>query len=78
VNRYYFANNVLQIKDYLARPVKTILRDKVTVITGSSNVIPTLKKYDDYVTAEDQAAKIYITTTYDEMGRELTSTQNNV
>ncbi|MCI3937942.1 hypothetical protein MQX03_12080 [Chryseobacterium aahli] len=72
---YYFANNIYQIKDKLGRPVKTILRDKVT--TGD-DIMTSLKIFDDYTTPEDQAAQIYTTTTYDELDRPLTTTQHNV
>jgi len=72
---YYFANNIYQIKDHLGRPVKTILRDKVT--TGT-DIMASLKKFDDYTTAENQAAQIYSTTTYDELDRPVNITQYNV
>ncbi|MCU7612967.1 hypothetical protein N0B16_00800 [Chryseobacterium sp. GMJ5] len=72
---YYFSNNIYQIKDRLGRPVKTILRDKVT--TGS-DIMASLKIFDDYTTPEDQAAQIYATTTYDELDRPVTTTQHNV
>ncbi|MCX8534273.1 RHS repeat domain-containing protein, partial [Chryseobacterium luquanense] len=74
-NNYYFANNVYQIKDKLGRPIKTILRDKVT--TGT-DIMVSLQLFDDYTTAEDQSAQIYSTTTYDELDRPLSSTQHNV
>jgi RHS repeat-associated protein len=72
---YYFANNIYQIKDKLGRPVKTILRDKVT--TGT-DIMASLKVFDDYTTAENQAAQIYSTTTYDDLDRPVNITQNNV
>jgi RHS repeat-associated protein len=72
---YYFANNIYQIKDKLGRPVKTIIRDKVT--TGT-NIMTSLRKFDDYLTSEDQAAQIYTSTAYDELDRPVTITQNNV
>ncbi|KMQ61893.1 hypothetical protein ACM40_06105 [Chryseobacterium sp. BLS98] len=72
---YYFANNIYQIKDHLGRPVKTILRDKVT--TGT-DIMTSLKTFDDYTTVEDQTAKIYSTTTYDELDRPVSTTQFNV
>jgi len=72
---YYFANNIYQIKDHLGRPVKTILRDKVT--TGT-DIMTSLKKFDDYTTVENQSAQIYSTTTYDELDRPVNITQHNV
>ncbi len=78
LNNYSFASNVFQVKDYLGRPVKTILRDKVTTITGSANIMSALKTYDKYTVAEDQAAQIYLTTMYDELDRPRFSTQYNV
>ncbi|HBV14810.1 RHS repeat-associated core domain-containing protein [Chryseobacterium carnipullorum] len=72
---YYFANNIYQIKDHLGRPVKTILRDKVT--TGT-DIMTSLKKFDDYTTTENQDAKIYSTTVYDDLDRPVSTTQFNV
>nr|WP_314499221.1 RHS repeat-associated core domain-containing protein [uncultured Chryseobacterium sp.] len=72
---YYFANNIYQIKDKLGRPIKTILRDKVT--TGT-DIMTSLRTFDDYTTAEDQASQIYSTTTYDDLNRPLNITQNHV
>ena len=72
---YYFANNIYQIKDKLGRPVKTILRDKVT--TGT-DITTSLKLFDDYTTAEEQSAQIYSTTTYDDLDRPVSITQHNV
>ncbi|WP_439480642.1 RHS repeat-associated core domain-containing protein [Chryseobacterium aquaticum] len=72
---YYFANNIYQIKDKLRRPVKTVLRDLVTI---DADLFASLKLYDHYTTTEDQAAQIYSTTTYDELDRPLSTTQHNV
>ncbi|KQR91417.1 hypothetical protein ASG01_13665 [Chryseobacterium sp. Leaf180] len=72
---YYFTNNVFQLKDELARPVKTIFRDFVT--TGN-NIIASLQIYDDYTTSEIEATQTFNTITYDELDRPLTSTQHNV
>ncbi len=62
----------------MGRPVKTVLRDIVTEVSGQNNIIPELRRYDDYLSAEDQAAQIYTTTTYDLMDRPLISKQHNV
>ena len=72
---YYFANNIYQIKDRLGRPMKTIIRDKVT--TGT-NIMASLRKFDDYLTSEDQAAQTYTTTSYDDLDRPVSIIQNNV
>ncbi|KQK24349.1 hypothetical protein AR438_17115 [Chryseobacterium aquaticum] len=72
---FYYSNNIYQIKDKLGRPVKTILRDKVT--TGT-NLFDDLKTFDDYTHMEDQAAQIYSTTTYDDLNRPVSTTQHNV
>ncbi len=76
--QFSYANNVFQLKDNLGRPVKTILRDKVTTSTNASTIIPSLKTYDDYTNSEDLVAKIFVSTTYDNMDRPLRVTQNNV
>lgn len=78
LNKYSYANNVYQIKDNLGRPVKTVLRDKVTTSSGSGSIIPNLRIYDNYTSTEDQAAQIYATTTYDELDRPLLFTKHNV
>lgn len=72
---YYFANNIYQIKDKLGRPVKTIIRDKVT--TGT-NIMTSLRTFDDYLTSEDQAVQLYTSTVYDDLDRPVTITQNSV
>ncbi|WP_294211273.1 RHS repeat-associated core domain-containing protein [uncultured Chryseobacterium sp.] len=72
---YYFANNVYQIKDKLGRPVRTVLRDKVT---QGTNIINSLKTFDDYLTSEDQAIQTYSAIQYDEMDRPVVTTQANV
>jgi len=72
---YYFANNIYQIKDKLGRPVKTIIRDKVT--TGT-NIMASLRTFDDYLTSEDQAAQTYTTISYDDLDRPVSITQNSV
>ncbi|WP_084566675.1 RHS repeat-associated core domain-containing protein [Chryseobacterium piscicola] len=72
---YSFTNNVYQLKDRLGRPVKTILRDKIT--TGT-DIMTSLKTFDEYSTADDQTAQIYSTTQYDNLDRPISITQNNV
>jgi RHS repeat-associated protein len=74
-SNYYFANNIYQIKDKLGRPVKTIIRDKVT--TGT-NIMTSLKLFDDYTTSENELAQIYSATTYDDLDRPVNITQYNV
>lgn len=76
--KYSFASNVFQVEDYLGRAVKTILRDKVTSVTSVSNIMLALKTFDKYTAAEDQAAQIFLTTTYDELDRPRFSTQYHV
>ncbi|WPO81910.1 RHS repeat-associated core domain-containing protein [Chryseobacterium sp. JJR-5R] len=77
LNKYSFASNIFQVKDYLGRPVKTIIRDKVTTVTTAANIINALKTYDKYTVGENLSAQVYLTTTYDELDRPRLSTQYN-
>ncbi|MFY1047332.1 RHS repeat-associated core domain-containing protein [Chryseobacterium sp. GP-SGM7] len=74
-NNFYFANNIYDIKDHLGRPIKTILRDKVTMGT---DIMHSLKLFDDYTTGENQSSQIFSTTIYDDLDRPVSITQHNV
>lgn len=76
--KHSYASNVFVLRDNLGRPVKTILRDYISGVSGANMIVPTLRTYDNYTTTEDLQAKIYFTTDYDDMDRPVKITQYNV